>query len=189
MTRVARASECALRSLGWAVIASGAVACTRPAQGVVALHPGDTIAGEITQDDLATPADFSGYPGDGAAPEADASGVPDEGAPDADTMTHGDTYALDLAAGQSVQVVMCRAGGDNVIDPYLIVDLQGAHLLADDDSAGDLDALVQIDAAAAGRYTVYAAVVTGRVAASGGRGYVLRVENTDPARPLGCSTP
>ncbi len=180
------------------VFACGATACTRPT-GAGVLHPGETITGEITQDDLATPADFSGYPGDGEVPPDDASGdagpvedagsALDAGATSVDDVTNADTYTLDLAAGQSVQVVMCRADQESVLDPYLIVDFGGVHLLADDDSAGDLDARVQIDAVVTGRYTVYAAVVTGRVAQNGGRAYVIRAATTDVTAPLECTGP
>lgn len=180
----------------WAVLGLDEAACASDRQRVTGLHAGDTVTGELTPDELASPADFSGYPGDGAVPASDGSiegdsghGVDAGATPAAGGPTNADTYTLDLSPGQSVQVVMCRADQDSVLDPYLVVDLRGVHVLSDDDSAGGLDARVQIDAGAAGRYTVYATVVTGRVAPSGGHAYTLRVANTDPTQPLECRAP
>ena len=156
-----------------------------------------TVNGTLSPADIAHPAPWSGLPTDPGATDAggdmDASAPTDDAGMDAAYQVTGDTnaevYTLDLQAGQSVQVVMCRSDYASVLDPYLVVDFNGAHLTADDDSAGGLDARVQIDAIEGGRYTIYATVSTQEVALSGDRSFALRIGITDATTPLGCTSP
>ena len=182
-------------ALGALFVCAAISACTDPDNGGGTLSVPDagqitTLNGDLGPNDTAHPAPFNGLPGSAS----DAATMDDAGMDAAPTRTefttsgdaNGDTYALDLVAGQSVQIVMCRAGDNSVLDPYLIVDFNGTHVLADDDSAGDLDARIQLDAMPPGRYTIIATVATQMVALSGNHAYTLRVAITDPLNPLGC---
>jgi hypothetical protein len=167
---------------GWRGVLSLACAfatgCDDPDGGGSALDVGEAIHGELRGDNRAMPSmQWAAAIDAGAELDASYAGY-----------FNADTYTLDLDAGESVQVVMCATGDNNVLDPYLIVDFNGQRVVTDDDSAGDVNARVQIDAAESGRYTVYATVVTQVAAYDGNRSYMLRVAETDTdgGPPLGC---
>ena len=159
---------------------ASASACGDPDNGGGAIQIGDTIQGEVSGDDRAMPSMTWAPVTDAGTPE------PQDATYEGDV--NGDTFTLELAAGDSVQVVMCAGADSSVLDPYLIVDFGGQRILADDDSAGDVNARVQIDATTAGTYSIVATVISQTVAYMGERGYTLHVARTpaDGEPAIGC---